>query len=151
MGTISLCFPERETEEFLQMVKDLREYYEEKINGKFGDKTFKWGYDGPGRHRGKRYKIRRKRITDDFAIRQAIQQHWEEILRLRTIEKIKRAKAEVYECEPSEPRAEERMFEFGNKTEPGSPPSRKKKPEYTEPATNSSSLHTRHLNRFFEF
>jgi hypothetical protein len=127
MGTISLCFPERETEKFIQMLKYLREYYDEKINAKFGDKTFKWG-DGWGRFCGKRYKIRRKRITDGFVIRKAIQQHWEEILRLRTIEKIKKeAEAEKYEYEPPKPHREEPQGPTWKKEELESSPFRKKK------------------------
>lgn len=105
------------------MLKDLREHYEKKINGKFGDKAFMWGYYGR-----KRYMIRRKKITDGFVIRQAIQQHWEEILRLKTIEKIKKeAEAEDYEYEPSEPHEEEPQGSTWKKEEPESSPFRKKK------------------------
>ena len=93
MGTIQVWIPDAEMHEMENMLRELVNYWEEKTNRSFGDKTFRWEYSGKERHMVKRF-----RVTPSFAIRQAIYLHWKEIQQQKEAEKqeIERTETEVY-------------------------------------------------------
>jgi len=84
MVTVQISIPERSWANFSNELKEIKEYYEEKLDDEFGDKAFLWDYSG-----GQRTAYNRRKINNSFVICQAVGFFCGEIQRLRKEEKKK--------------------------------------------------------------